>query len=216
MPPIKRDSDNNNNNNNHDNDGCKKPKPGGYQLLTLGEIRDAILALMERVPSSDDENLEHDAQIYTWAATLEAVIEEFNLLACCISAATYQWGSDRSGAADQSLSLLSGELEASQEQINTRVMPKLSSILAPVVDLVVDKSISTTTKNNENHVKTKQHVYTQKVVDPSFSELCFTILKRNAKMIRQVVLANFFKVATCIEDYLQAQEKEHSHGSFAY
>jgi hypothetical protein len=213
MPPKKRKADNNNNANN--NDGCKKPKPttGGYQLLTLGEIRDAILALMERVPSSD-ENLEHDTQIYTWAATLQAVIEEFNLLACCISAATYKWGSDRSGAADQSLSLLSGELQASQEQISTSVTPRLSNILAPVVDLVVDKSISTT--NNENHLKTKQHVYTQKVVDPSFSQLCFTILKRNAKMIRQVVLANFFKVATCIGDYLQAQEKEHAHGSFAY
>lgn len=216
MHPKKRKADESSSASNNDNN-AKKPKPlppGGYEALSLPEIKQRILGLMDRVPSADDD-LSSETQVYNWAATLQAVIEEFNLVACLIAAATYKWGSDRSGAADQNLALLSGELQASQEQISATVTPRLSNILAPVVDLVIDKSVSTHSSDKE---KVKQNVFTQKQVDPAFCELCRTILRRNAKMIRQVVLANFLKVATCIGDFCKAQEKDSQHDSrgFSY
>lgn len=187
---------------------------GGYQAMSLLEIKNRIVALMDRVPSADDELTEPD-QVYEWAATLQAVVEEFNLLISLVSSATYKWGSDRSGAADQNLTLLSGELQSSQEQISSVVTPRLTNILAPVVDLVIDKSIIS---HSDSDSKVKQNVFCQKQVDPSFLDLCRKILARNAKMIRQVCLANFWKVGQCISDYLQAQEKDSQHDSrgFAY
>jgi len=197
----------------------ESPLPGDYQKLSLAQIKDGIVALMDRVPSVDGE-LTDATEIYTWAATLQAVIEEFNLLVCLIAAATYKWGSDRSGAADQNLSLLSGELAASQEQISTTVTPRLTNILAPVVDLVIDKSVVThsSSDSNNNKQKVKQNVFCQKEVDPDFLELCRKILARNAKMIRQVCLANFYKVSLCIGNFLEAQEKDSNNDSrgFAY
>jgi hypothetical protein len=105
------------------------------------------------------------------------------------------------------------------------VTPRLTNILAPVVDLVIDRTeiteiteSSNNNKSNNNNKRVKQHFYTQKQVDPEFLELCRTILGRNAKLIRQVCLANFNKVANCIGDFLQAQEKDSQHDSrgFSY
>jgi hypothetical protein len=191
-----------------------------YSPLTLAEIRSRIVALMDRVPPVDDgdgDGALAREKCHEWAAQLQAVIEEFNLLLSLVSAATYKWGTDRSGAADQSLGLLSGELATSQDQISSTVTPRLTNILAPVVDLVVDRTEITTDSNNDKK-KVKQNYFTQKQVDPEFLNLCRTILGRNAKLIRQVCLANFNKVAQCIGDFLQAQEKDSQHDSrgFSY
>lgn len=78
-----------------------------------------------------------------WAAQLQAVLEEYNLLVCCVATATYRWGTDRSGAADQNLNLLNGELASSQDSISSTVTPRLTNVLAPVVDLVIDKTVTT-------------------------------------------------------------------------
>ena len=191
----------------------KKPNNGGYTPLTLSEIRSRITALMDRVPQVEGNVLASE-QCHEWAAQLQAVIEEFNLLLSLVSAATYRWGSDRSGAADQNLGLLSGELAVSQDEISSKVAPRLTNILAPVVDLVVDKTEIVVTHNG----KVKHNYFTQKQVDPEFLALCRTILGRNAKLIRQVCLANFAKVSKCIGDFLQAQEKDAQHDSrgFSY
>lgn len=78
-----------------------------------------------------------------WAAQLQAVLEEYNLLVCCVATATYQWGTEKSGASDQNLGLLNNELASSQDSISSTVTPRLTNILAPVVDLVIDKTITT-------------------------------------------------------------------------
>lgn len=96
-----------------------------------------------------------------WAAQLQAILEEFNLLVCCVATATYKWGTDRSGAADQNLGLLSGEIASTQDHISSNVSPRLSNVLAPVVDLVIDKT--TTTKNNESGEEIKQNHFVQKL-----------------------------------------------------
>mmetsp|Transcript_8849 Transcript_8849/g.14723 ORF Transcript_8849/g.14723 Transcript_8849/m.14723 type:complete len:217 (-) Transcript_8849:140-790(-) len=188
----------------------------GYESLSLEDIQHRVNQLCHRIPKVPPTGLDPDDEdsILDWASELQTVVEEFNLLVCCISPATYKWGSERSGAADQHLGVLSAELGSCQEQISSTVTPRLTNILAPAVDLVVDKIVVTM----EGEIETKQNVYTSKQIDPEFAILCRRILSRNAKLIRQVCLANFHKMHRCIGDYLQAQMKDSQHDSrgFSY
>jgi hypothetical protein len=177
------------------------------------------------------------SQVKTWATKMQTVIEEFNLLLACISPATYKWGTDRSGAADQNLILLKDELCASQDQISSSVTPRLTNVLAPTVDLVIERTVikrypsmtnGTTMKEEQEHeeenghdgsgvVEERSNVFVQKEVDPDFSLLCSKILSRNADMLRLVVLTQFRKVESCIEDYIKATEKDsNGQNSLAY
>jgi hypothetical protein len=200
-----------------------------FQMLTLEDIQVKIEELCSRVPPIPENSFmliqsDNDDSIITnnrknsvvdesstreWAAQFQAVLEEFNLYVCCVATATYKWGTERSGASDQNLGLLTGEMAASQEQISSTVSPRLSNVLAPVVDLVVDKTV--VTKDEVTGVETKQNHYTQKIVDPNFSSLAHTILARNAPMMRQVVLSNFHKLLQALKDYLNAQKNDIQH-----
>lgn len=191
----------------------------GFEPFTLESIRTKIQSLSTRVPKipeeqfADFDNLEEKV-VREWAAQLQAVLEEFNLLVCCVATATYKWGTDRSGAADQNLSLLSGELGSSQEQIASTVTPRLTNVLAPVVDLVIEKTVTTT---NKDGMEVKENHFTRKLVDPDFVKLCHKILARNAPLLRQVVLSNFHKLLRCLKDYLKAQKNDTQHSrGFTY
>ena len=180
-----------------------------------------------------------------WAARLQVVLEEFNLYVCCVGTATYKWGTERSGAGDQNLTLLLAEVSASQEQISTAVTPRLTNLLAPVVDLVIEKTVTHTTRNpaststttttipnngnagSDNPPTTttttttvteiKENHFTRKLVDPAFLTLCHKILARNAPLLRHVVLSNFHKLLAAMKDFLKAQENDAQHSrSFAY
>jgi len=207
------------------NGGNKKPSletnENGYESYTLEDISSKIQRLCMRVPDvpennfagADSKELDEDA-VRDWAAQLQAILEEFNLLVCCVATATYKWGTDRSGAADQNLSLLCGELGASQEQISSAVTPRLTNVLAPVVDLVIEKTVKTT---DEHGRETKENHFTRKLVDPDFVALCHKILVRNAPLLRHVVLSNFNKLIRVTKDYLKSQKNDvqHSRG-FTY
>lgn len=119
--------------------------PDKFKPYTLNEIRDKILELSDRVPQIPDDGINPDnkEQVREWATSMQAVIEEFNLLLCCVSSATYRWGTDRTGAADQHLGLLSSELGNAQDQISSTITPRITNVLAPVVDLVTKQSITT-------------------------------------------------------------------------
>jgi hypothetical protein len=165
--------------------------------------------------------------VRTWATGVQTVLEEFHLLVACVSPATYVWGTDRSGAADQSLQLLSGELVRSQEQLLSRVAPKLNDVLAPVVTLLNDRTVTTkhivgsngegemlttTTATSTNTVvETKQNYFITAPEDPDYVDLCLVILARSAPLLRKVVLANLDKVMRAMEDYLQAKHKDSQH-----
>jgi hypothetical protein len=188
----------------------------GYESLSLQDIQERINQLCHRVPIVPEGGIHAEDQVALkdWAAKLKAVIEEFDLLVGCISTATYKWGSERSGAANQHLGVLSGELAHSQDQISSTVTPRLTNVLVPVVELVIDRTI--TTKDSEGR-EIKENVFTRKQADPDFVKLCAQILSRNALLLRQVVLANFHKIHRCLEDYMQAQKKDSSHDrGFAY
>ena len=193
-----------------------------YEALTLPVIQTRIKALCHTIPSVPAEGIDpkDNAGIKAWAAKMQTAIEAFNLHICTVSAATYKWGSDRSGAADQNLALLSSEIANAQDQITSSVNPRLTNVLAPVVDLVIAKSITTTEidASSGKEQKVKTNVFTREQVDPDFLELCDEILARNALMLRTVVLANFLKVEKCIGDYVKACEKDRSHDArgFAY
>jgi hypothetical protein len=197
-----------------------------FKSFTLEDIRSKIQSLSSRVPEIPEANFSNgngdngstdsdldEHVIRDWAATLQAVLEEFNLLVCCVATATYKWGTDRSGASDQNLSLLSGELASSQEQIASTVTPRLTNVLAPVVDLVIEKTV--TTKNAEG-MEVKENHFTRKLVDPEFVKLCHMILARNAPLLRQVVLSNFQKILACLKDYLDAQKNDTQHSRGLY
>lgn len=154
-------------------------------------------------------------EIRQWAMTMQSVMEEFHLLVACVSPATYAWGTDRSGAADQNLGLLSSEFLRAQEQLHSRVTPRLNDVLAPVVSLITDKTVTTKT---EDGVETKQNYFMNTYEDPEYVDFCFRMLARNAVSMRQVVLANFDKLLRAIHDFLQAQvmdTQSHSRG-FVY
>lgn len=211
----------------------------GYKQMSLQDIHDRIQALCLRVPEIPESNFalpkhtknapttksgeeEEEStvprpknpcpydkeEIRKWAASLQIVVEEFNLLVSCVSPATYIWGTDRSGAAEQNLSLLSGELVRSQEQIMARVTPRLNDVLAPVVTLVTDKTV---TKKLKDGTEIKQNYFATTLEDPEYVDMCFTILARNAPLLRQVLLANYDKLLQSIEDYLAAQHKDSQH-----
>lgn len=191
----------------------------GFSPLSLEDVRENIFSLSKRVPTVPEDTfglageLKSD-EIREWAATLQAILEEFNLLVCCIATATYRWGTDRSGAADQNLSLLSGELGSSQDQIASTVTPRLTNVLAPVVDLVIEKTVST---KNEKGEEVKENQFARKLVDPDFVVLCHRILARNATLLRQVVLSNFNKLLRALKDYLKAQKNDTQHSrGFTY
>jgi hypothetical protein len=219
---------------NDDSSDAQKSKSdngdGDFSMLTLEDIQAKMEDLCDRVPpipegnfgvtketngntslkSTIDESLTKE-----WAAQLQAILEEFNLYMCCVATATYKWGTDRSGAADQNLNLLSGEMVASQDQISSTVTPRLTNVLAPVVDLVVEKTV--TTKKGGDGLEVKENHFARKLVDPDFLSLCHRILARNAPMLRQVVLSNFHKIITALKDYLNAQKNETQHSrGFTY
>lgn len=188
-----------------------------FKPYTLNEIRDKILELSDRVPQIPDDGIDPDnkEQVREWATSMQAVIEEFNLLLCCVSSATYRWGTDRTGAADQHLGLLSSELGNAQDQISSTITPRITNVLAPVVDLVTKQSITT---KLENGSEKKENFFAQEENDPSFMRLCAVILSRNAVMLRCVLLTNFNKVGRVMNDYLKATKKDgqNSRNAFAY
>ena len=207
----------------------------GYQPVSLQDIHDRIVELCRRVPPVpvsgfallEDEGKAQPkdtartatipvaqtpcpydkAQIRAWAAALQTVLEEFHLIVALVSAATYRWGTDRSGAADQNLGLLSNELARSQEQILGRVSPRINDVLAPVVSLLTDKTVTTKTDTAE----IKQNYFIQVHEDPDYVHLCYAAAARNAVTMRQVVLANFDKLLQSLQDYLQAQTNDSQH-----
>lgn len=183
-----------------------------FKPLTLAQIRKSIIELSTRVPDIPPDGISPDdkAQVKAWATQMQAVVEEFNLLLCCVAAATYKWGTDRSGAADQNLTLLSSELGNAQDQISSSVTPRLTNVLAPVVDLVTSKIVIK--KNEETGEETRSSIFSREEVDPNFLRLCAGILCRNAKMLRIVVLTNFQKIGKCIDDYVKATNNDGQNG----
>lgn len=194
----------------------------GYEALGLPQIQAKLRELCDRVPSVPDGGIDgtNQEEVRTWATKMQACLEEFGLHLGLVSSATYKWGTDRSGAADQNLALLGAELGNAQEQISTSITPRLTNVLAPVVDLVIKKTVTRKEVDPETgkEEEIKLNTFSRELVDPNFVELCGTILSRNAVMLRQVVLANFSKVDRVIDDFIKACEKDQSHDSrgFAY
>ena len=228
-----------------------KSNKDGFSMLKLEDIKSQIELLCEKVPAVPDDNfimsndddeakngqanasepIIDETATQKWAAQLQVVLEEFNLYVCCVGTATYKWGTERSGAGDQNLNLLLAEMSSSQEQISTAVTPRITNLLAPVVDMVIEKTVTykeertiTTSDNGSTDqdqkprvVEVKENHFTRKVVDPAFLSLCHKILARNAPMLRRVVLSNFHKILSAIKDFLKAQKNDQQHSrSFTY
>ena len=229
----------------------KSEEKSGFSMLTVKDIRVKIEQLCKKVPEipegnfliiNDDDNGDDnknkdqepvidETATRKWAAQMQVVLEEFNLHVCCIGTATYKWGTERSGAGDQNLNLLLSEISSSQEHLSTAVTPRLTNLLAPVVDLVIEKTVTykqekIITNGDEKSgdkdqkpilTEVKENHFTPKLVDPAFLSLCHKILARNAPLLRHVVLSNLHKLLNVMKDYLKAHESEMQHGrSFAY
>ena len=174
-----------------------------------GDNDPIVTSLSPHSAANGRDDLYDQAAIKAWATALQAILEEFNLLLACISPATYVWGTDRSGAADQNLSLLSNELVRSQEQIGARVSPRLNDVLAPVVTLITTKTV--TVKQGDKEIK--HNYYATIPEDEAYLSYCFGMLARNASLLRHVVLANFEKLLLALRDYADAQHTDSQHDS---
>ncbi len=220
-----------------------------FQMFKLEDIGSKIELLCKKVPDIPEDNfiksnggkengeannsepIIDEVATREWAAQLQIVLEEFNLCICCVGTATYKWGTERSGAGDQNLNLLLSEISSSQDQISTYVTPRLTNLLVPVVDLVIEKTVTyqqettieSSDKDSTNQdpkrrvAEVKENHYTRKLVDPAFLALCHKILARNAPLLQRVVLSNFHKVLAAIKDFLKAQQNDMQHSrSFTY
>lgn len=218
-----------------------------FKALSLEDIHHRIKDLVKQIPEIPEDGFYVEGAspnetspiigeppgnlkkplIKSWASQLQVVLEELGLLLCCVSTATYRWGTDRSGAGDQALNILNEELNSTQDQIASRVTPRLRNVLTPVVDLVVEKTVTkkikrpqengAATGGDDETVEVKENVFTRHLEDPDFVHLCYEILARNAPMMRLVVITNFQKMQRVITDYLAAQNNDSQHHrEFAY
>jgi len=215
----------------------------GFEVITLQNIKDRLQALCKEIPptpesnfvQSDNENTNQTSimtpasalyapnaitynvnrsELRIWATAVQTVLEEFYILVAGVGPATYVWGTDRSGAAEQHLQLLSSEMVRSQEQLLARVTPRLNDVLAPVVALVTDRTVTKKTKDeNGEIIETKQNYFRTVPEDPDFLNASYSALARNAALLRQLILANFDKLLQSIQDYLTAQQKDSQHDS---
>jgi hypothetical protein len=206
---------------------------GDFAMLTLEDIQAKIASLCDRLPAipegnfgvqkEDNGNIKLHSPIdesltREWAAQLQTILEEFGLYCSCVSTATYKWNTERSGAAEQNLGLLQAEIATSQDAISSSVTARLTNVLAPVVDLVIERTVTQKQHDNGNGVtEIKTNEFSRKLVDPEFLSLCHRILARNAPMLRQVVLSNFHKIVNALNDYLSAQKNDTQHSrGFTY
>jgi len=187
----------------------------GYTKFSLSDIKQSLESLHKLVPpdSMPDNTKE---SVRDWSRQMQAVLEEFNLLIACVSSSTYKWGTDRSGAADQNLSLLFSEINSAQDQISSSVTTRISNVLAPVIDIVISKSTKRTNIETGEDIKTNE--FSRNLVDPEYVRMCELSVHRNARMLRQVILANFHKVEMVMGDYIQANKKDGqtNHNAFSY
>ncbi|GKZ00917.1 hypothetical protein MPSEU_001043200 [Mayamaea pseudoterrestris] len=200
------------------------PIPESGFLLSEGDVKvesstttdsPPVVSALTTLASTDSngETIHYDrTAIKAWATALQTILEEFHLLLACIAPATYVWGTDRSGAADQNLSMLSNELVRSQEQIAARVSPRLNDVLAPVVTLITTKTV-TTKLGDDDKTEVKHNYYATTPEDPDYVSYCNVMLAKNATLMRHVVLANFEKLLLALRDYANAQHTDSQHDS---
>ena len=223
-----------------------------FKPLSLQQIKLRLSQLIDKLPkdlpaapsdynndTTDNTLYETFAPIKKWASAIQVSIEEYNLLLSLVSAATYKWGVDRSGASQQNLSVMNAELQQCQETISSVVSTRLSNVLCPAVDVMIgeveiicgkgdkgdgddkapakkrklnDDQLSATATNSNNTIKeTRINHYTRPLVDPNYVHLCHCILARNAEMIRHTVATSIYTAQKVIGDYLNAMKKDSSH-----
>jgi len=200
-----------------DDDKEKKNELASFKPLSLTDIRNSVMELCTKVPSIPTDGGLSPSEIETvkdWATQMSIIIEEINLLLACVAAATYQWGTDRTGADDQNLDIFTAEVDHAQSQINSLVSTRLTNVLEPFISLCNTKTVivykkknkddDTTTTNENEKEEIKTHEFQSIIQDPNSVKLYTNILCRNAPMLRQLVLTNFQKICKCIDDYLKA------------
>jgi hypothetical protein len=139
-----------------------------------------------------------------WAIEMQHCIEQVGYVLPNVPVATYQWGTHRSGAADQNVQLLCSELARSQDQIQQKVSPRLNDVVCPVVTILTNKTITTKHENTE----TKQNYFIHTYEDADYVELCYISLGRNAKHLRHLLIANVDKMLSALHDYVSADSKD--------
>jgi hypothetical protein len=198
--------------------GAGTEEEGGGSGAAAAAAAAATAAVPDASPGSNDGAGENKlappldiSALKKWAMSMQAVIEELSILMGCVYPATYVWGTDRSGAADQNLSLLNSELARSQDYIATLVTPRLTDVLTPAMSLVTKTTV--TTKDETTGAEIKVNHFETTPEDPNYVQFGTVVLARNAAMLRHVVLANIDKMLQAIKDYLTAQQKDAQHDS---
>jgi len=158
----------------------KNSPNSGFQLLSLDDISEKVLGLIDLIPRLPEGGFPDDKHetVKPFAHQLQSTLEQFNLLCICMTPATYTWSSNRSGAMDQNLSVLSSEISSVQDQISSSVSNKISNVLAPVVDLVISHTeVEKSEVDGENKSKEiRTNKFSRELVDPEFLKLASKVL----------------------------------------
>ena len=185
------------------------PPLESFTPMTLYEIKSAIIDLSSEIPSKEscsslDPN--NKAIVYEWAMSMRITIEELTLLLSLTPAATYTWGTKKTGAQDQNSLLFDTESIEAQNNIARVITNRLGPVLNYDEEMCTKKEMTCT--NQEDGKKTTTYEYYYTMSQPNYVDYCYTLLCRKAVMMRHVLLSEMHRCVKCLQDYLDEMEKD--------
>lgn len=181
-----------------------------FKQYTLQDICNKIKNLSKQVPRSyraESINPNSVTQVKEWGESIEYLTDEYYLLYHCVLSATYKWGTQRSGAADQNLEILNNGLETANRMINNAVKRDMTQdTLAPRKYKYLSKIVET--KDKKRGGRTRTYIYGNDIEEEHIQRYIAKGLSRHAPLQRQVLLSAFDLSCRCINDYLEASKND--------
>ena len=190
-----------------------------FKQYTLEDICNKIKDLSQRVPRASRAELidpNSPTQVREWGESIEFLTDEYHLLYHCVLSATYKWGTQRSGAAEQNLDILIQGLETANRMINDAVKRDMTQdTMAPRKHKFLSNIVETEDKATGKITRT--YIYGNDIEDEHIQRYIAKGLSRNAPLQRHVLLSAFDLTCRCMNDYIEASKKDNQTDiSFAY
>ena len=182
-----------------------------FKPYTLQDIRNEIHDLAKQVPkASKAANIDYTCptQVREWGESIERLTDQYYLLIYCVSSATYKWNGKRSGAEDQNLGYLDRGIETANNMIIHAVEKDMSTdTLAPRKFKILSKKVESEDKKTGGN-ETK-YIYKDNTEEEFvWQQYTAKKLSRNAPLQRHLLLTAFDLTCRCIDDYLEASQKD--------
>jgi len=176
------------------------PSASNFTPYTIKELHKQVDEWANRELPALPEN---DAATKDFCNELRKHVETFQFLTVAILTTSYTWPSKRSGAAEQQLGHLQSEIGNIQDTFNSLISARISNILVPVSELVVDEI--------HKEGETKKYKYRSVVADPEYHLLSMDGVQRNAKWMLYTLQSQWNKLSTVLTDFQTAMLEDSSH-----